>query len=166
MRRTSSFLPFSPPLTHNLAPVSDDGLSLLWGSRKAELADLEEVRIGQKSDSFAKNERLRQFSAFSFTYIFHAQDPLDFIASSDVDFLLYTTALRFVAERKRDPRAFFIQRAWADAVGKRDAEIGVKDIISLLSRLNFYASASFVKCVLAPLCCCAAHSLAERSSRS
>lgn len=131
--------------------MSDDGLYLLWGSRKLELSGLEEVRVGQKSDSFAKNERLRQFSALSFTYIFHDQDPLDLIAASEVDFLLYTTALKFLAERKRDPRAYFIQRAWDDEIVKRDTEVGVKDIISLLSRLNFYASASFIKCVPGPM---------------
>ena len=53
--------------------------------------------------------------------------------------------MKFLSERQRDPKAFIIQKIWSEECPSKETEIGIKDIISLLGRLNYNASSSTVK---------------------
>ncbi len=95
--------------------ISEDGFYLLHGKKQVLLADIEEIRFGQNTDGFARNQkglvqyviglvaahrsfsdRPCRFETTSFSVIFWGQSSLDLIASTSNEFILWTLGLKLM----------------------------------------------------------------------
>jgi len=131
--------------------LSDDDFNIQVGTKKIPVTELQEVREGKNSDLqtfrlLAKNEKLRQYSSVSFTLVFkRASDNQSFITASEFSYLLWSKGFKKWTEVERDPEAFFIEKSWVELFGSKESLITLKDVLTILNRLNFSANSNLIK---------------------
>lgn len=110
---------------------------MLNGKTHLPLAELDEVRLGQLNDNFAKNAaKLRSFASNSFSYVWLRHESVDVIAGSDLEFQLWSVGLRRLFDRKRDRVLSALAEPWIEFIGSREERASTKDMAAILARFN------------------------------
>eukprot|EP01127_Copromyxa_protea_P020991 TRINITY_DN7106_c0_g2_i1.p1 TRINITY_DN7106_c0_g2~~TRINITY_DN7106_c0_g2_i1.p1 ORF type:complete len:770 (-),score=138.97 TRINITY_DN7106_c0_g2_i1:67-2376(-) len=130
--------------------------SLIVGSKMAiPCADITEVRLGHKTTNFfmiaKRKKKYNPKMCFSIMYGVRALkgvkadgQSLDLMASSSQEYDMWIKGLFVLLSRKHNPEMAFIKNAWKKM---KRPEVNLRDVLTLLTRLNYQASKRQVKMI-------------------
>lgn len=132
--------------TLSLASSEDE---IICGKQRIDLQDIDEIRLGLKSDHFDRYRKdLLRFESLSFSIMYGRKTrrsnvgfSLDFVANTPLEYKIWTVGLKHLLEQRDEPELALLSKTYKEM---KLAKLNLPDVVRLIERMNLRIPIKFV----------------------